>query len=119
MPSGRKGAAEGGGQVMAVVPGVKIILIGEVCGVTVSSSRDAGGAGQEVAHVGEGGGRGQGVAVHHPTGVRARGGGGLIVQQGAGGAAGGRSGGGHVKAFAFAQLNRRDGVTWHGGEERL
>lgn len=104
---------------MAVVPSVKILLIGEVCRVTVRSSRDARGAGQEVAHVGEGGGRGQGVLVHHPTGVRTRGGGGLIVQQGAGGAAGGRSGQGHVKAFAFTQLNRRDVVTWQDGEERL
>lgn len=104
---------------MAVVPSVKIILIGEVSRVTVSSSRDARGAGQEVAHVGEGGGGGRGVLVHHPAGVRARGGGGLIVQQGAGGAAGGRTGGGRVKASAFTQLNWRDVVTWQGNEERL
>lgn len=111
--SGRDGGAEGGGKVVVIV---KIILIDEVGGDGVSSSWAAGGAGQEVAHVGEGR-RGRGAIVDDPAGVRASRGAAPAVQQGAGRAAGGRGGREHGRAFAITQLNRGDVVTWLGREE--
>lgn len=95
---------------------VEVILIGEVGGAGAGPSRAAGGAGHEVAHVGEEGRGGRGVAVD-PAGVRPGRGVTAEVQQGAGGGGGGRGGGHHVPAGTH--LQRGDVVTRLSHEERL
>lgn len=78
---------------VAVVWDFEIVLIGEVVGVPAAlSSRAAGVAGNEIAHVGEAGGRGAGGMTNNAAGVRAgRGAAGTRVEQGTGrrGAGGG------------------------------